>query len=227
MSESKVLSRKSILSGAYLEAFAGVPEDILWSLEKIDASLGLAMKSRPAKGEVWLFGYGSLIWNPLFEYVSRERATLHGWHRSFCLRTIGGRGTAEAPGRMLSLEPGGFTVGVALRLPKESIDDELRMIWIREMVTGAYSPTWADVTLVDERKIKALVFVADPSHPYHESNSDVSHIAPLISAASGPIGTNVDYVRKLQSSLLNCNMPDPYVNALAAELDRLSAAKNA
>lgn len=218
-----MLTRNLILSGVYFEAFAGLPGEALWTLEKIDASLAKALASRPADGEVWLFGYGSLIWNPLFECDAKEVATLHGWHRSFCLRMIAGRGCVKTPGRMLSLEPGGCASGLALRLPKDKVDEELRIIWIREMVTGAYIPTWADVTLADGRQISALAFVADPSHPYYEANTDVSHIAPFIAAASGPMGTNADYVQRLQSALADCDVKDPYIENLAAELTRLSA----
>lgn len=116
-----VLSRKLILSGAYLQAFASALGDTLWPLERIEASLNQTLEKRPRNTDVWLFGYGSLLWNPLFEFDAREIATLHGWHRSFCLRVVAGRGSVEAPGRMLSLEPGGSTTGVALRLPKESL----------------------------------------------------------------------------------------------------------
>jgi glutathione-specific gamma-glutamylcyclotransferase len=117
-----MITRKSIQSGIYLQSFASCPGEVLWTQEKIDVSLSETLQSRPADGEIWLFGYGSLIWNPLFEYDAREVATLHGWHRSFCLRAIAGRGSPDAPGRMLSLEPGGFTRGVALRLPEVGLD---------------------------------------------------------------------------------------------------------
>ncbi|WP_256971857.1 gamma-glutamylcyclotransferase [Paraburkholderia caledonica] len=220
-----VLSRKLILSGAYLQAFASALGDTLWPLERIEASLNQTLEKRPRNTDVWLFGYGSLLWNPLFEFDAREIATLHGWHRSFCLRVVAGRGSVEAPGRMLSLEPGGSTTGVALRLPKEKLVDELRIIWIREMVAGAYMPTWADVTLRDGRIVSALVFVANPSHPYHEANSDIAFIAPIISTASGDIGTNEEYVKRLQSSLADCEESDPYVDELAAELERLHASR--
>ena len=218
-----MMTRKSILSGTYLQSFVSCLSEVLWTQEKIDLSLSEALKSRPAGGEVWLFGYGSLIWNPLFEYDAREVATLHGWHRSFCLRVIVGRGSPEAPGRMLSLEPGGSTRGVALRLPEANLDEELRIVWTREMVTGAYTPMWADVTLASGRSIKALAFVADPAHVFYESNVHASHIAPFMAAASGSMGSNVDYVRRLQSALLNCDIKDPYIDQLANELDRLSA----
>lgn len=219
-----MLSRKHILSGAYHEAFASALGDVLWPLEKIEESLNDTLAARPNSGEVWLFGYGSLIWNPLFEFDSRAVGTLHGWHRSFCLRVVAGRGSVQRPGRMLSLEPGGYTGGVLLRLPTDKVFDELRIIWIREMVAGAYVPTWADVRLEDGRGINALVFVANPTHPLHEPDSDIARIASIISQASGEIGPNSDYVRKLQSSLLDYDMQDPYVDALVEELDRLDAA---
>jgi glutathione-specific gamma-glutamylcyclotransferase len=221
--ESCVLSRELILSGAFLEAFASVPDNIRWPLEKINESLSDALAKRPANDEVWLFGYGSLIWNPLFEHDAQEIATLNGWHRSFCLRIIAGRASVESPGRMLSIEPGGSVKGVALRLPKEGLAEELQMIWIREMVTGAYSPIWEDVTLAGEKQINALVFTANPSYAHHELNSEVSNIAPLICAASGPIGTNADYVRKLHSALHEHDIPDPYVDALIDELNLIAA----
>lgn len=86
-------------------------------------------------------------------------------------------------------------------------------------------PTWADVTLRDGRIVSALVFVANPSHPYHEANSDIAFIAPIISTASGDIGTNEEYVKRLQSSLADCEESDPYVDELAAELERLHASR--
>ncbi|MGF6779280.1 gamma-glutamylcyclotransferase [Paraburkholderia sp. GAS334] len=217
-----MMTRKSILSGTYLRSFADCLSEVLWTQEQIDQSLSETLKSRPANGEVWLFGYGSLIWNPLFEYDAREIATLQGWQRSFCLRVIAGRGTRETPGRMLSLEPGGSTRGVALRLPAANLDEELRLVWTREMLTGAYTPTWADVALDNGRLLKALAFVANPAHPFYESNTQVLHIAPFVAAASGLLGSNVDYVRRLQSALLNCDIKDPYIDQLATELDRLS-----
>ncbi|WP_336601649.1 gamma-glutamylcyclotransferase [Paraburkholderia bengalensis] len=214
------------MSGAYQDAFASALGDVIWPLEKIEASLNHTLAARPADGGVWLFGYGSLIWNPLFEFDARRVGTLHGWHRSFCLRVVAGRGSVETPGRMLSLESGGSTDGVVLRLPADKLVEELRLIWIREMIAGAYIPTWADIILADGRKIKALVFVANCLHVYHEINSDISHIAPIIANASGSIGTNADYVRILQSSLQDCDIHDRYVDTLVDELDRLKAVGN-
>jgi cation transport protein ChaC len=122
---------------------------------------------------------------------------------------------------MLSLEPGGKTVGVVLRLSDEMASDELRLVWIREMPTGAYRPTWADVILDDGRAIKAIAFVANPTHPLYEQDASVSAVAPLIAAASGPLGTNADYVFRLELALSECGTSDEYVIAIATELKRL------
>lgn len=218
-----MLSREAILSGTYLQAFKQIPENQVWSLEKIDASLNATMALRP-EGPIWVFGYGSLIWNPLFEYMSREIATLAGWHRSFCLRTTAGRGSAEIPGRMLSLERGGSTEGVALQLPEQGFDEELRVIWIREMITGAYVPTWAEIQLFSGPKIKALVFAANTAHSHHETNSDIAHVAPIIATATGAIGSNAEYVRKLDSALAEHDLRDAYIESLVEELDRIQSA---
>lgn len=88
--------------------------------------------------------YGSLIWNPTMKFAERRKATLHGWHRSFCLHLIAGRATLEHPGRMLSLEPDGCVEGIAFRLPEDSGDQELAAIWLQEMITGAYNPPMAE-----------------------------------------------------------------------------------
>src|ERR1700761_7484218 len=111
-----MLNRTAISSGAYLESFESLPKDILWTQAQIDQSLAETMSRRPERGDLWVFAYGSLMWNPISEYDSRVIATLDDWHRSFCIRLVAGRGSPEKPGRMLSLEPGGTTEGVALRM---------------------------------------------------------------------------------------------------------------
>lgn len=216
-----MLNRTAISSGAYLESFDSLPKDILWTQAKIDQSLAETMSRRPDQGSLWVFAYGSLIWNPISEYDKRVVATLDDWHRSFCIRLIAGRGSPENPGRMLSLEPGGRTEGVALRIPETILNDELRILWIREMVTGAYTPKWAPVTFRTGGNATALVFVANPEQSQFEADAQPETIAPLMAAASGSLGTNAEYVFKLQCALADCQMRDPYIDELAAELVQL------
>ena len=212
-----MLTRDSISSGAYFNQFSQLPADLLWSPERIARSLHHTIVRR-RQGAVWLFAYGSLIWNPLLRVSEKRRATLPGWHRSFCLRAVAGRGSIAAPGRMLSLEADGETSGVALLLDAATLDEELRILWSREMLTGAYVPTWARVQLEDGRETWAIVFVSNSDHPLYEPDARVSTVAPLIGAASGPLGSNADYVFLLDRALSELSLADPYVRQIAAQL---------
>ena len=220
-----MLTKDLILSETYLRCFEDLPDHVLWTADQIDTSLRQALQSCPLDGEVWLFGYGSLIWNPTFDVQAREVATLHGWHRSFCLRTVAGRASPQTPGRMLSLESGGSTLGVALQVPADALYDQLKAVWLREMVTGAYIPTWAPITLADGQRTWALAFVANTAHPFHDADSAVGTIAPFVASATGPFGTNADYVFRLRAALLEVSVSDQYIDDLAREVERLAAAR--
>jgi glutathione-specific gamma-glutamylcyclotransferase len=221
-----MLTREAIHSGAYLEHFESLP--CVWKREQILDSLAETLNRRPAGAQnVWLFAYGSLMWNPALHFDTRRVATLHGWHRAFCLRMEIGRGSPETPGRMLALRPGGHTKGVALRLCAQSLEDELKLLWTREMVLGSYRPIWAAITLDDGIDTHAIAFVADESRAQFEADASVNTIAPLIAGASGAFGSNADYLMQLQSALDACGLRDPYVDALAGEVERLCARADA
>jgi len=217
-----MLTRESLLSGLYLDSLE-LPLEFRWTQDRIDASLAETMSARPDDADdLWIFAYGSLMWNPLLDFNRRSVATLHGWHRSFCMRSLAGRGSPARPGRMLALESGGNTEGVALRLSGPQRHDELRVVWRREMVGGAYRPTWAPVTLDDGSRAHAIAFVADPERPLFERDASVATTAPIIARAAGSFGTNADYVFQLEEALSSCGLHDSYVESLAAELRRMS-----
>lgn len=215
------LTRSSLSSSAYLESL-GLPKEIIWSTAQIESSLAETLQRRPA-GEFWVFAYGSLMWNPLLHFDKRRVAKLKGWRRSFCLELLAGRGSSETPGRMLALEPGGETSGIALRLHEDSLPDDLHMLWRREMVAGAYQPLWADIELSDGTHTSALVFVADPTRPQYDGESSVEAVAPLIAAASGSLGSNVDYVYNLDFALADSGLADTYIADLVNQLKVLCA----
>ncbi len=98
---------------------------------EFQASLDRVVAEHPAGTDCWVFAYGSLIWNPLFEHDAREVAVIHGFHRAFCLWSRMGRGTPERPGLMLGLDRGGRCHGVALRIPAARVCDELTLLWRR------------------------------------------------------------------------------------------------
>jgi cation transport protein ChaC len=216
-----MLNRDAIRSGAFLESFNFLPPEMLWTQAQIDQSLAETLARRPAGADVWVFAYGSLIWNPLSRFDQRVNATLHGWRRSFCLRLIIGRGTPQRPGRMLALEPGGCTQGVALRLDAATLEEELRILWTREMLMGAYTPTWATATLVTGEKQDVLAFVANDCPQQYEADSSPATIARQIAQAQGPLGTNAEYVFQLRQALADCALTDAYVEEVAQALERL------
>nr|WP_244106246.1 gamma-glutamylcyclotransferase [Paraburkholderia phenazinium] len=175
------------------------------------------LASRPT-GPLWLFAYGSLIWNPLFRSTDSRRATLDGWHRRFCIRLVVGRGTAERPGRMLALEAGGSTAGIAYQFSESSLSAELSVVWMREMVGGVYEPRWERIRFEDGHEVEAIAFVANKAHPLYESASEIEHVAPIVEGASGTLGRNAEYATMLQDSLREHDMADPYVDTLVEAL---------
>lgn len=211
-----ILQREHLDDGSFGQRL-GMPAELTWTQAQLDASLAELLAARPP-GAVWVFGYGSLMWNPLLQVEQQVRATLHGWQRRFCMRTTAGRGTPERPGRMLSLEPGGQAQGLALRLPAATLHDELRVLWRREMVTGAYLPRWLPVVLADGSTVQAIVFVANPTHPQHEADASVAAVVPVIAGAAGAFGANTDYVHALARALAAHGLQDDYVAAICVHL---------
>lgn len=216
------LTRSELQSGSYLQSFCA-SDEARWSSEQIACSLNETMQRRPPSSckDVWIFAYGSLMWNPALDFDERRGAVLRGWHRSFCLRMVSGRGSPAVPGRMLAVEPGGVTHGVALRVPASAVADELPLVWTREMVFGAYQPTWTAITFEDGTSVSAITFAADPSRPQYLRDASVDVVAPIIAGATGPFGTNADYVFSLRDALACSGVSDPYIEALATGLEPL------
>jgi len=216
-----VLTRDFLLKADCKTAFGDIDESLLWSAEQRAASLASALACRPDHSAVWIFGYGSLMWNPVFEADEVAEGTLQGWHRAFCLRLTAGRGTANQPGRMLALKEGGHTSGLAFSLPEARLHEELELLWKREMITGCYLPTWCELALDDGRRVTALVFVMDPRHPLYENDSCPQTIAPLIARATGPLGTNAQYLFSLEKELNQRGMSDACLTDLAHQVREL------
>ncbi len=214
-----MLTRENMLNGAFVRAHETLlPAHMRWDAEKIRASMYSTLEERPTGAPVWVFAYGSLMWNPALAIEEMQRARLKGWQRSFCIRLISGRATPDLPGRMLSLDEGGITEGMAFRLPESALIHELEMVWTREMITGLYRPVWADVLLGNGEEIQALVFVSDKLHPHYEQDNLTATVASRIASACGDIGTNADYVWKLQATLGSWGIRDDYVSELALAL---------
>ena len=176
------------------------------------------LKARPEGAPVWLFAYGSLMWNPTIAIEEMQRARIDGWQRRFCIRLLTGRATPESPGRMLSLDKGGMTEGMMFRIPEDSLEDELSIIWMREMITGLYKPVWVDALTGTGETIKALTFVSDREHPCYEADSSAVTSAEFISRACGELGTNREYVERLNSTLTDWGINDNYVSNILIQI---------
>jgi cation transport protein ChaC len=214
------MSSNSNVSSAYFDTF-DPPKGVQWTREEIEESLNSALQSRPEPGPFWFFAYDSLIWHPLIEYDRLELATLHDWHRSFCLRLIESHATPQTPGRRLALEPGGVAHGTAFRVSEEKVLGELRKLWSREMRSGSYTPTWVSLNLRNGTAVTALTFAADPAHAQYCIDASVLTVAPLVGSAKGHDGSNADEVFLLEMALAKGGLSDPYVRDIANRLRRM------
>jgi len=211
-----ILTRENLTDGSYLSKLSLSPH-VAWTGDDLQRSLSTALELRP-EGDLWVFGYGSLMWNPLMEFDARQLASLDGWHRSFSVRSISGRGSPEHPGRVLSLEPGGQVQGVAFRLRPDLAEAELRLLWTREMAGGVYHPLWLDLTLVNGQAVRAITFVANVEHPQYEPDASVETVAKLVAKATGAFGPNIDYNHALDRALADLGLQDPYIEAIVLGL---------
>jgi len=110
--------------------------------------------------DLWVFAYGSLIWDPAVQVEEYRYGSLSGWHRSFCMQIEGGRGSHEQPGLMAALDEGGHCDGVVFRIPAALINQETEYMWRREMFSGSYRPVFLEIA-TPQGSVDALVFVMD------------------------------------------------------------------
>ena len=178
---------------------------------ELDASR--AETFRGFEGDVWVFGYGSLMWNAIFAVEERRVVRINGYHRSFCLRSTVGRGSPERPGLMLGLDRGGASVGVALRMARENIDSELALLWRREMSTGSYLAKWLRAK-GDEGEIRVLTFVANRGADNYVGSLPEGETARLLATGTGFLGSNLDYLVRTHDSLVQHGISDRKVDSL-------------
>jgi cation transport protein ChaC len=175
-------------------------EDPWLSAEELEETRLEGLKHHPKGEDLWVFGYGSLMWNPAMHIADAVKANVRGFHRAFCLSLRMGRGSPEFPGLMLALMPGGACQGVAMRIAAANIESESRILWTREMLSGAYRPVWLR-TQIDGREIRSLSFAANPSHNRFLGKLPFDETAKRIATAQGVFGNNRDYLYNTVRSL--------------------------
>lgn len=174
--------------------------------------------------DIWLFGYGSLIWNPCIHYAGHERALLYGYHRHFCLSMLTGRGTPEQPGLMLALKPGGSCRGVAFRIERDCAEQELEVVWNREMVSGSYVPRIVAIDTPQGRK-RAVAFVVNRRYRHYRPNLDDDESAAVIAGAYGWLGRCSDYLASLVEHLEQLGVEDKAMRRLWERVQIIEAGR--
>ena len=172
----------------------------------------------------WVFGYGSLMWNPGFATPETRPARLHGWHRAFCIYSEHYRGTPEQPGLILGLLPGGSCRGLAHRLPAKRYDAVRRYLIHREIDNdGVYEETIRPIHLDDGRTVEALVYLADRRHRQFAGKQPLARAVSLVRRSRGATGTNLAYVQNTVAHLGELGLRDRPLE----ELVRLASSSDA
>ena len=148
------------------------------------------------QGDLWVFGYGSLMWRPGFEYIAEFPARLIGEHRALCVFSHHHRGTAERPGLVLGLDRGGTCQGTVFRVAENMRKPTLAYLREREQISGVYREVLRSVWIENDarERVQALAFVVDRSHPQYAGALTVEQQLHYVAHSRGASGANRDYV---------------------------------
>jgi cation transport protein ChaC len=186
--------------------------------------MSLAVKAPPARapdlgsGDLWVFGYGSLMWRPGFEFVARSKATIHGWRRRLCIYSHIYRGTVERPGLVLGLDSGGQCTGAAFRVASRLRDSTIRYLRERELVTAVYREKIVAAKLESGIRVEALVYVADRDHSQYAAPMERDRLLEIVRGGIGRSGANVEYVLNTHAHLEEMGIVDRELEWLARRL---------
>ncbi|MDP3605348.1 MAG: gamma-glutamylcyclotransferase [Polaromonas sp.] len=157
--------------------------------------------------DLWIFGYGSLIWKPDFDYAERRPAKVHGWHRALKMWSRINRGTPECPGLVFALLSGGSCHGVVYRVPRHEVAEVVARLWLREMVTGVYDPRLLRCN-TDKGPLQALAFTLSRRSPNFTGELTEARYREIFSVACGRYGSTHDYARQTLESLQHHGISD-------------------
>jgi cation transport protein ChaC len=170
--------------------------------------------------DLWVFGYGSLMWRPGFPFEERHAATVHGFHRALCVYSHVHKGTPERPGIVMGLDRGGSCRGLAFRVPHAAAAETVRYLREREQVTSVYVERLLPVRLHDGRARIALTYIVDRGHRQYAGRLPEDDLARIVAHGVGQSGANPDYVIRTQAQLAEIGVHDPLLTRLAHRLAR-------
>jgi cation transport protein ChaC len=174
--------------------------------------------------EFWVFGYGSLMWNPGFAYEEKAEALIFGYRRSLCVHSWVHRGTEANPGLVLGLDRGGSCRGMAFHVSPSDSGEVLDYLRERELVTKVYLERRLPIRLADGRRVTSVTYVADRSHPQYAGALDVAEAAHIVNQASGQSGPNDVYLFNTLLHLREMGIRDQWLEGVGHEVERIRKA---
>ena len=190
------------------------------SPEKKQQSLLETRAERPSDEPMWVFGFGSLMWNPCFDYEIKTAAVLKGYDRKFHIWTTRARGTPNNPGLGLCLEDcAGACRGVAFRLVEGDVEAAWERLWEREMGSGIYRPVWVSLESEDHDRIVALTFVVNREHPHYAGPMPSERMADIMAGAKGSYGLCRDYLAGTIEEMRKLDVSDSDLEELLSRVD--------
>ena len=163
--------------------------------------------------DIWVFGYGSLIANPVVDFIETQPAKIYGYHRRFCMWTRIGRGSPDCPGLVLALDNGGSTKGICLRIPAHKAPQELDILWRREMMADSYRPVWLQAK-TQTGPLRALSFAIRRNRPIYAPPMSDEATAKIIHQAVGFVGPCRDYLEQTYEALCQADIHDDQMRRL-------------
>ncbi|WP_210249039.1 MULTISPECIES: gamma-glutamylcyclotransferase [unclassified Bradyrhizobium] len=198
---------------------AGLPASWRLSDEAIEASRLALLGDHHSGEDLWIYSYGSLMWDPGFHFAEVRLADLEGYQRRFTLWIDLGRGSRDYPALMLSLEKQqGCCRGLAFRIAADDVHAESAILWRREMLRGGYAPAMVPMT-TPQGPITALAFVSNTAHPSYVGELSFAETAATIASGKGILGTNREYLVQLATQLEALDIRDPYVEQLHVQIN--------
>lgn len=192
------------------------------SPEEKQESLLETRAGRPRDEPMWVFGFGSLMWNPCFDYDVKTAAVLKGYDRKFHIWTTRARGTPDNPGLGLCLEDcSGACRGVAFRLVEDDVEAAWERLWEREMGSGIYRPVWVSLESEDHDRIVALTFVVNREHPHYAGPMPSERMADIMAGAKGSYGLCRDYLAGTIEEMRKLDVSDSDLEELLSRIDAI------
>lgn len=212
------ITREDIERDVSREAIKNSPHAAkLLTEEEMQASLNEMLADWNEHDDVFVFGYGSLIWNPCMDHSGRLTGTVRGFHRRFCLWSNVYRGTPENPGLVLGLDNGGAVRGLLYRLRASCARKELELLWRREMFGGSYVARWLNAK-TEEGTVRAIGFVINHQAKSYAGKLSDDEVVEILSHARGRYGSGADYLVQTAESLRSAGLEDPHLDRLCAML---------